>query len=307
MGLIDVTAIRTHLTALHRHAAAVMNGINRRAVIQLCTKFPDAPGMCVSAFDVGDVDHMVQATMRESRCGRNCYCEARLVRPGLPKERGKAHATLAVFALVADHDSDRNRAGRINPDASLTVETSPPANVHQWFLLKQPLDVDTAKSVGDQLRKLIAADSCTAVPTGCFRVGGSPNFVDQAKIDRGRVITPTRLIGVSNKVWSVDELIASFAKPAPRRNSLLELKVSRPATPAMDRSAVFMSCIHMAIAAGWSPDDLESLMRQHPDGCAQNISKPATGCRRKSSAPGRRLSHDAPPARLPNMSAAVPA
>jgi len=272
-GLIDQVAIRTHLTALHRHAATVLNGINRRAVIQLCTKFPDAPGMCVSAFDVGDIDCMTRTAVEDAQAGRNCFCETRLVRCGLPRERGKAYATLATIAIVVDHDADRNRAGRLHDNASLTVETSPPNNVHQWFLT-QPLDPDTAKNVGDQIRKLSGADSCTGVVTGCYRISGTPNFVDQGKIDRGRITTPTRLISVSDKVWSVDELIAAFSRPTPRRNSLLELKVSRPATPAMDRSSVFMSCIHTARDAGWTPDDLEKLMRANGQGCSAKYLQP---------------------------------
>jgi len=266
MSLVDPTAIRAHLAALHAHAAATANSLSHRAVIQLCTQCPDAPGLGVSAFAVGDVDHMARMAVDNAEIGRNCYCEARLVRPGLPRERGRADATLAVLAIVVDHDSDRDRAGRLNDYASITVETSPPANTHQWFLLRQPLDASTAKTVGDQVRQLSGADACSGAVTGCYRIAGSPNFVDQKKKARGRTITPTRLIGVTDKLWTPDELIAAFSRRP--TNSLVELKVSRIATPAMDRSAVFMSAIHAAVAAGMTPDDLETLMRQHPQGCA---------------------------------------
>ena len=45
----------------------------------------------------------------DANCGRNVFIEPRLVRPGLPHERGKFEATLAVFASVADSDADTGK------------------------------------------------------------------------------------------------------------------------------------------------------------------------------------------------------
>jgi hypothetical protein len=270
--LIDPIAIREFLTAFHTRAAAAFNGVSRPGVVQLCSKFPDESRMYTSAFNIGgdSIEHMAEACVIDAQCGKNTYCEVRSVRNGHARERQKAHASLGVFAIAVDNDVDRNRAGPSIDNASITVETSAnTGNSHQWFFLKHALTVDAAKAVGDQVRKLSKADTCSGVVTGCYRIAGTPCFVDQTKKDRGRVTTPTRLINVTEKLWDADELIAAFSKRTPRRNSLLELKVSRLATPAMDRSAVFMGCVHAAFACGMSAGDLEALMRQHPDGCAQ--------------------------------------
>jgi hypothetical protein len=275
--LIDPIAIREFLTAFHAHAATAFNGVSRPGCVQLCSKFPDESRMYASAFSIGgdSIEHMAEACVVDAQYGKNTYCEVRSVRNGHARERQKAHASLGVFAVCVDNDVDRNRAGPLIDNASITVETSAnTGNSHQWFFLKHALTVDAAKVVGDQVRKLSKADTCSGVITGCYRIAGSPCFVDQTKKDRGRVTTPTRLINVTNKLWDADELIAAFSKRTPRRNSLLELKVSRRASPTMDRSAQIMSCIHLAIAAGWSPDDLEKLMRAHPQGCSQKYLQP---------------------------------
>ena len=131
--------------------------------------------------------------------------------------------------------------------------------------------------------------------TGCYRLPGTPNFPDAKKQARGRISVPTQLLRVTDKVWSVDDLNAAFpsianqklkaakAQPAekpvgalngggpirstPPKSTVVKLKVARKASPEMDRSAQFQST-STAVRAGMAPDDLETLMRQDPDGCA---------------------------------------
>jgi uncharacterized protein DUF3631 len=45
-------------------------------------------------------------------------------------------------------------------------------------------------------------------------------------------------------------------------------KVSRKATVRMDRSKQFQAAVTAAVETGMAPDDLETLMRAHPEGCA---------------------------------------
>jgi hypothetical protein len=98
---------------------------------------------------------------------------------------------------------------------------------------------------------------------------------------------------VTDRVWSVDDLNAAFAtakvqtakaqppgKPAgslngggptrstPQKHTLVELKVRAKVSPKMDRSAQFQAAVAAAVRSGMTPDELETLMRQHPEGCA---------------------------------------
>jgi hypothetical protein len=54
---------------------------------------------------------MLEAVLIDAKAGRNTYIETRTVRPGRPKERkagrGKADATIGLFAFVIDSDADK--------------------------------------------------------------------------------------------------------------------------------------------------------------------------------------------------------
>ena len=294
-NLIDETTIRQFLDLLHTRAEIALEGAPP-GVLQLCTLIPDG-SISAQPFCVGDVDAMTEAAIANAKAGRNVYVEGRIVTPGLPSDkRGRIDATPAVFAFVIDRDADTKKGGRsINGGASLVVETSP-GNVHEWLFLTRALNAKKAKAFGDTIRKACGADDCTGVITGCYRLPGTPNFPNSKKRARGRVVAPTRLISVTNKVWTVDALNTAFPqntnaklKPAttqprekgagalnaagvsrttPQISTAVKLKVARKATSKMDRSRQFQACVAAAVRVNMSPDDLEVLMRQHPEGCA---------------------------------------
>ena len=295
-NLINETTIRKFTEVLHARAAAALAEIDRPGVLQLCSLAPD-DRLCTQAFSIGDVDAMAKAAIVSAEAGRNVYVEGRIVTPGLrPEERGKADATVGVFAFVVDRDADRGKAGRlINGDASVVVETSS-GNTHEWLFLSHALNAAAAKAIGVSIRKACGADDCTGVVTGCYRLPGTPNFPDAKKRARGRTIVPTRLVRVTDKVWSVDDLSAAFPsiadlkskagkappseKPAsslngggptrttPQKHTLVELKVRAKVSAKMDRSRQFQAAVAAAIHAGMTAEVLEALMRKYPEGCA---------------------------------------
>jgi hypothetical protein len=55
---------------------------------------------------------------------------------------------------------------------------------------------------------------------------------------------------------------------------MVQTLVSEEATPEMDRSKRTFAAACAAIRAGMTPDDLEDLMRQHPQGCASKYLTP---------------------------------
>ena len=216
MSADDLThepTIREFLTVFHARAGAALANIKRPGVLHLVSMAPDDCGMWAEAFSIGDVDAMAKAAVTNSRCGRNVYVEARTVRPGRPSERGrgKLESTIGCFAFAIDHDADTGKAGTINGHASVVVETSPPNNVHEWFFLDRALDAGEAKLLGEAIRKTSGADHCTGNVVQPFRLPGCVNFPSSKKIARGRTITSTRLVSVSDKVWTPDELAAVFS------------------------------------------------------------------------------------------------
>jgi hypothetical protein len=300
--LINADAAREHLQWVNDGAAAALSHERRPGHLQLVSIHPDG-GVSYSAFAIGDVEHQLEAALIDARAGRNVYIETRTVRPGRPKEReperkpgrGRADATLGSFAIVIDSDADKGRAGRVDHldgDASAIVETSP-GNRHIWLLLRRALNATAAKRFGEMIRKSVAADANTGTVTQPYRVAGTPNFPDAKKRARGRVVVPTRLISISDKLWTPAEIEARFStdgvqaasiqparKPVralkrtgrtrstPRAIARVKRKLAAKVTAKTDRSAKFQSAVNAAVRAGMEPDQFEDLARQCPDGCA---------------------------------------
>jgi hypothetical protein len=247
----------------------------------------------VQAFRIGDVDGMVEAALINARSGRNVYVEGRTVRPGRPSERGKIERTVGLHAYCIDRDHDTGKAGRaLNGDASATVQTSA-NNTQEWIALSRALSPDVAKPLGELIRKSVGADHATGTITQPYRVPGTPNYPDAKKRARGRTVVATKLISISDRLWDPAALEAEFSTneaqapdTQPRRKAAGALKQDDPThdtphipaavkrrvaaivTPEMDRSAQFQSAVAAAVRDGVTKDDLEALMRKHPEGCA---------------------------------------
>jgi hypothetical protein len=286
-NLIDETAVHKFLQLLHAHAAAALGEAASRGVLHLCALAPDEQAMATRAFSVGDVARMAEAAVLAAKSGKNVFTEARVVKPGTPSERGRLDATEGVFAFVIDRDADNGKAGcALNGEASIVVETSPD-NTHEWLFVGPALNADAAKKLGVAIRKATGADACTGVVTQPYRIPGTPNYPDTKKRERGRVVSPTRLIHANGKVWSADDLQAAFPKAAATKQqgteqcaetadtktarkvpkSVLRKIARKPAVGK--RSESFHAAVAAAVQAGLTAGEIEARMREHPDGVAR--------------------------------------
>jgi hypothetical protein len=296
--LIDPITIRKFLQWINDGVAAAFCHESRPGVLQLVSINPEGRGMSFSPFKIGDVDSQLTAALTDARAGRNVYIETRTVRPGRLRERkpgrGKRDATIGLFAFVIDSDADKGRAGRvdhIDGGASAIIETSP-GNRHIWLLLHRALSAADAKRLGDMIRKGTGADHNTGTVTQPYRIPGTPNYPDAKKRARGRVVVPTRLIAVTDKLWGPTNIEAAFstgetqaAKTQPARKTTGALKHTGPTrgtprlvaavkrklaakvTAGTDRSAQFQSAVNAAVRAGMTVDQFEDLARRHSSGC----------------------------------------
>src|SRR5262245_26060068 len=114
--LINADEARKFLQWLNEGVAAALSHEPRPGLLQLVSIDPNGRGMSFSPFKIGDVDSMLEAALTDASAGRNVYIETRTVRPGRPKERkpgrGKADATIGLFAFVIDSDADKGQACR---------------------------------------------------------------------------------------------------------------------------------------------------------------------------------------------------
>jgi hypothetical protein len=137
-----------------------------------------------------------------SEAGHNVYIEGRTVRRGLgAKQRGGLKDTVAMFALVVDSDNDKGKAWTPTVPINLTVATSP-GNHHYWLFFETALDPATAQKLGERLRAATNADSDTGNVCQPYRVAGTVNYPGKKKLERGRVVTPTRSLGLDDTLWT---------------------------------------------------------------------------------------------------------
>ena len=293
----DPVAVRAFAGRLHAHAAVATAGLHDPGMLQLVRVFPDGAA-AAEQYAIGEVDHMVDEAVRQSNAGFNVYVEARTVRKRARGERGRGDAsdTVAVFGLVADDDADKGKGSRIEAAASLVIESSP-GNTHRWFLTSPAIPADRAKRIGAGLKAKVGGDSDTGVITQPFRVAGTVNFPSRSKVARGRVATPTAIVSLDGPVWTPDELEAAFPPPKPRAkarpnaSSAGETGSTGRASPEAEALAAetnvpkrwtqFFAAARAAYADGLSPDDFETLIRRHPDGCGGKFLEPYDRLRRE--------------------------
>jgi hypothetical protein len=220
-------------------ATNALSHLRRPGHIQLTAIAPDDKGMTITAFAINDVAGMLEAALLDARAGRNVYCELRTVRAGRPSERGrgKIESTVGCFGFGIDHDNDTGKAGHVNGSDTTVTETSP-GNFQELIFLDRALDAGEAKPLGDMIRAASHADHCSGTITQPFRVCGLPNFPTAKKRQRGRVVVQAKLVRVSDKLWTPDEIRAAFStnktqavKPQPARKAAGALKAPSP-TPS---------------------------------------------------------------------------
>jgi hypothetical protein len=295
MSLIHEPTVRKFFGLIHDRAANALSHLRRPGLIQLVSIAPDDKGMTISPFAIGDITGMLEAAIVDARNGRNVYVEIRSVGPGRPNERGrgKIESTIGCFGFGIDHDNDTGKAGHVNGSDTTITETSP-GNFQELIFLGRALDAGEAKPLGELIRKAAGADSCTGNIVQPFRVAGLPNFPNAKKRERGRTVVATKLVRVSDHLWTPEEIKAAFstaktqatklqptktaagaaktAAPSPGaryRKAVAKAKILAKINSKTDRSVAFQSAVNAAARAGMTPDQIEAEMRNNPNGPQQ--------------------------------------
>ncbi len=174
--LIDRDSVYKFCELAHTRAAAAVAGMGdtRQPVMHLCFAALNDTRFFTSAYHIGDFARMADDCIIDNAAGRNCFVEGRLCRDGLPHERGRLEATLAVFGLVADSDCDTGKKFTAPVPASVTVETSP-QNSHSWFYLRRAI----GWSDGQEFRKFVGRSAGGDACSFCGHAAVSNRRLDQ--------------------------------------------------------------------------------------------------------------------------------
>ncbi|GBF26761.1 hypothetical protein MnTg02_01802 [bacterium MnTg02] len=203
-----------HISFLHNHCENL--GIADEGVLVLSLIEPDKKPR-VSKFRIGDVDGMA-AEVRGRATFANVYVGLHLMRKDLERgRRGKFEDIKAVFGLVIDDDADTDTPcvlPSIPPTLMLITSQQPVVNRQHFFFFTRALMTDEASDLAKLLHRKCGGDHGTKDVTHIWRIPGTLNHPNAAKIKRGRPAEPqpVKLEGVIGKAIDPEDLRRELEK-----------------------------------------------------------------------------------------------
>lgn len=203
--LFDPLAIRNHVELLHKTAT----GLDGKFIVSVFNG--DSAGI-ITHHRVGEVEGMIDAICAQSAVpGANVYTGLHLMRSDLPrgKRGGKGDITV-VLGLVADMDADTGKLGTMPVTPSLVIESSP-GNTQPVILFDHAVAPEKAETLAKALQIATASDSGTGDIAHVWRIPGTLNYPNAAKLARGRSVEPANVCLLEpflGEVHSIDALIA---------------------------------------------------------------------------------------------------
>jgi AAA domain/RepB DNA-primase from phage plasmid len=180
-----IDPVRAHCEMLH----GLADGID--GVFVVSAYFAAGGNGTVTRHNVGDVDGMVEAiTAHSDTSGANVYTGLHLMKRSLARgKRGTKADIVAVLGLVADQDADTGNTGGLPCEPNYIIETSP-GNQQPAWLFDRPLPVDEATPLAAALKRATGSDHGTADVDHVWRIPGTKNWPNAAKLKRGRSPEP---------------------------------------------------------------------------------------------------------------------
>ena len=185
--------IRAHCEMLH----GLASGIDGLLVVSAFYANPnggkDLPGT-VTHHPVGDIEGMLASILaHDGTANANVYTGLQVMGRGLSRgKRGTASDIVAVLGLVADLDVDKAMAGELPIAPNLVLETSP-GNFQPFVLFDRPVSAADAKTMARALKRASGTDHGTADAVHVWRIPGTLNWPNKAKLDRGRLAEPVQV------------------------------------------------------------------------------------------------------------------
>ena len=225
----DLAAIEEYCEFRHRLAA----GLDGKFVVKAFTTEQKSRCRWIGHFNVGDAKRMSRAiaafcpaTGRRGDEHLNLYCQWAVFDPNIPVagkgSGGRMKDVIASFAAVSDYDNDKREGKALPFEPTCRLETSP-GNFQEFFIFPQPILLAQAKVTLAALNRMTGNEPCEKNPAHIWRIVGTLNWPNKAKLDRGRSPIPWLVRWASFTDLRVDpEAIISAAPPEPVKVRNLE-------------------------------------------------------------------------------------
>lgn len=130
------------------------------------------------------------------------------------RERGGKDHLNAIIGLVVDLDADTGKTGEMPVEPSFEIETSP-GNRQSVILFDRPMSPEDASPLAKALQRATGADSGTGDIAHVWRIAGTLNWPNEAKLKRGRNPDPccvTIIKRFEGRRYDRDELAKALAE-----------------------------------------------------------------------------------------------
>jgi putative DNA primase/helicase len=253
-------------------------------------------------YAIGDAKSMADEAMERGQ-DANAYFGVAIMRGDLAHgARGGVADAVGVPGLVLDDDADTGKGAVLPPgiEPTFIVTTShvPKTNRHIHFVFNRLLTPREGDTLAKLLHQKCGGDHGTKEIAHVWRLPGTKNIPNEAKIKRGRPKEPqaVELTGGSGEAVDPDalrkalEAMPDHAGYRPKSDddwyhegaehtadvdwqlALMSLPestrfmITSPAAPGTDRSALAASVITMLARLGWSEAKIAAVIRAHPQG-----------------------------------------
>jgi hypothetical protein len=238
----DEAAICSHVALLHKRA----KGANGLLVVSAFHVDPDNPADqkgrpgAVNHHRVGDVDGTVRSIMGHAATPHlNCYLGLQVMKPGIKRgKRGGRDDIVAMLGLVADLDGDTGKAGGLPCDPSYAIESSP-GNRQPVWLFASPVTPEEAAPLAAALRRATDSDDGTSDIAHIWRIAGTLNWPNGAKIARGRSREPVAVTLADPFQGLVYDAAALAGTLEPHMRPTAAARSAKASGEARDASALY--------------------------------------------------------------------
>ena len=170
---------------------------------------------------VSDMQRKAEAS---AEGGDNVWFYTGLMREDLKlPSRGGEDDIAAGLALVVEEDADTGKfvtlPVKTKPTITMKTSSDPALNRQYHYVLSRALPPEEYKDFVRLAYQAVGGDSCNGDPTHIWRMGGTWNYPDRAKIARGRPLDRQRV--------EVLEISGELADPDALRVEFLEMLAAR--------------------------------------------------------------------------------
>lgn len=215
---INTSDIRIHLEYLTKR----WDELDAYALFEIRCLYPDQESRVNHKYHKQDIDEAVNFATRMNKSGYNVYVTPNPIRSDIAKKYASDENILGAFYVYCDCD-DTESVENVQKDfgdgfvGTFGVYTGmQPKRGHIYYELETPItDLEEFRQIQKAIATKMKSDTAITNPSRIMRLGGTINYPDKGKIERGRIVEVTELIEFTGGRKTIEQLKDNFPSQTP--------------------------------------------------------------------------------------------